>query len=221
MVKLSINLPTRYRLNLQIVKRRKNLDDVSLLPELGKVLRTRRGNKLSRYFRHIFENTKIKRVFGINFVIFTVITSFLPQKTLANDTDKIDITKVPLVLTTEKGIQYPVGNLIITQGYRFYHPGIDIDGKTGDKILPIMGGKVESAIYSKLGYGNSIIIDHGNGVESLYAHLSKIEVREGQKVEKGTEIGKMGATGWAHGDHLHLEVHENGHAINPLTVLPR
>ena len=63
------------------------------------------------------------------------------------------------------------------------------------------------------------MIDHGNKLSSLYAHLSKIEVEEGQEVTMDTEIGRMGATGRAFGDHLHLEVYDHGKAVNPLTIL--
>jgi murein DD-endopeptidase MepM/ murein hydrolase activator NlpD len=71
------------------------------------------------------------------------------------------------------------------------------------------------------GYGNTVFIDHGNNLTSRYAHLSKIEVKVGDKVNMDTEIGKLGITGRTTGPHLHLEIHENGKAINPLTVLPR
>ena len=96
-----------------------------------------------------------------------------------------------------------------------------MDGLTGDPITPIRKGKVLSISRSKFAYGNSIIVDHGEGMTSLYAHLSKIEVVEGQEVDTFDEIGKMGATGRSSGDHLHLEIRDHGVPVNPLTVLPR
>ena len=70
-------------------------------------------------------------------------------------------------------------------------------------------------------YGNAILINHGSGFLSLYAHLSKILVKKDDIVTNQTVIGKIGATGRAFGDHLHLEIYENGKTINPLSVLPR
>ncbi|WP_194843278.1 LysM peptidoglycan-binding domain-containing M23 family metallopeptidase [Paenibacillus sp. B01] len=79
-------------------------------------------------------------------------------------------------------------------------------------------GKVEYAGYDS-GYGNHIIINHGNGYRTLYAHLSKISVKEAQVVEKGEEIGVMGTTGRSTGVHLHFEVRKNGQQLNPLKFL--
>ncbi|OGM02605.1 hypothetical protein A2115_01150 [Candidatus Woesebacteria bacterium GWA1_41_8] len=84
-----------------------------------------------------------------------------------------------------------------------------------------MAGVVQAASYTKIGYGNAVLISHGNDMTSLYAHLSKIEVKVGDVVESSTEIGKMGATGHATGPHLHLEIRDHGVPINPLSVLPR
>ena len=69
-------------------------------------------------------------------------------------------------------------------------------------------------------YGYYVIIDHGNGFETLYGHFSKIAVSTGQKVTQGQTIGYGGHTGYATGDHLHFEVHLNGAIVNPLTYLP-
>jgi len=118
-------------------------------------------------------------------------------------------------------IQYPVEPVKITQGFGFFHPGIDLDGLTGDKIRPIKSGVVEAVSYSKYTYGNAIIVNHGDDLTSLYAHLSKIDVSEGDSVTTDTVIGEMGATGHASGDHLHLEIRDSGRAINPFTILPR
>ncbi len=66
------------------------------------------------------------------------------------------------------------------------------------------------------GYGNHIIIDHGYGYESLYAHLKTMDVKKGQKVKKGEKIGGIGSTGLSTAPHLHYEVHYNGKAVNPI-----
>ena len=69
------------------------------------------------------------------------------------------------------------------------------------------------------GYGNRVVVDHGNGYTSLYAHLSNIYVSVGQTVSRGQLIGQMGSTGRSTGIHLHLEIHYKGAALNPLVIL--
>jgi len=219
MVKFSINLPTKYRLHLQIVKKRRNLDDIPLTPSLGKILRIRNGSKISRYFRHIFENSKIKRLLGANLAALLIANSFIPHSSPNAYEFEANTISAPIVLETKSGIQFPVANIKITQGYNFFHPGIDLDGVTGDDIRSISAGYVEKIEYSKFGYGNSILINHGNEIKSLYAHLYKIDVEKGYEVTKETRLGEMGATGRARGDHLHLEIYENGKTINPLLFL--
>lgn len=220
MVLFDLSLPTRRRLRVSFTKKRKGLDDKPLIPNLGKVLRSKNPNKPSVFFRHIFENDKIKKILGANLVFLTLASSVIPANNALAENPESTTIEAPLVLSTKNGVQYPVEDVKITTQYRFYHPGIDLDGETGDSVKPIMGGKVEFVGYSKYGYGNSIIVNHGSGTASLYAHLSKIEVQKGDSVKTETKIGEMGASGRAFGDHLHLEVYEDGQVINPLSVLP-
>ncbi len=222
MIRLSINLPKGRRLDLRFVKGRKTSNDTPLIPNLGEILRARKGNKVSRYFRHIFEHKNVKKILGTNLAIMILASSFMPvTANFDSEPDLSIIAQETTPLTTERGIRYPVEEVLITQTYRLYHPGIDLDGITGDAIYPIMTGVVEDVSYSRFAYGDAVIINHGNGITSLYAHLSKIEVKEGQEVTMDTKLGEMGATGRAFGDHLHLEFRDHGRAINPLSVLPR
>ena len=99
------------------------------------------------------------------------------------------------------------------------HNGVDIDAKQGDAVWAAKEGRT---LFSgtMTGFGNVIVLDHGNGVSSLYAHLSKILVNTNDTVKKGEVIGLVGSTGWATGPHLHFEVHVGGVAKDPMLFLP-
>ena len=98
------------------------------------------------------------------------------------------------------------------------HTGLDIDGFTGERIGAAASGVVVSAGRDG-GYGKMVVIKHGNGLTTRYAHLSKIEVSVGQKVDKGELIGRVGSTGHSTGSHLHFEVINGGNFLNPLKML--
>jgi murein DD-endopeptidase MepM/ murein hydrolase activator NlpD len=222
MVTYKINLPLKRRIHISFAKRRSVDVEQSLFPDIKKIIATKKGNKFSRYFRHVFEHKNIKKILGANLIILAFTSIGIPTKITANTIVENTSVQPPIVLNTVySNPKYPVENIKITQKYSFFHPGIDFDGITGDKINPIMDGVVETVEYSRFGYGNSILINHQNGYKSLYAHLSKIEVQKGQNIQTLTEIGKMGATGRASGDHLHFEVYENNKRINPLILLNR
>lgn len=110
------------------------------------------------------------------------------------------------------------GNL--SQGFAWYHKGVDIANKGAPDVLAADSGTVVVAGWpDNAGYGNRIIIDHGNGYQTLYAHLSQVYVTPGQTVSRGASIGKMGSTGRSTGTHLHIEIRQNGIAVNPLQFL--
>lgn len=104
-------------------------------------------------------------------------------------------------------------------GRRDYHTGIDIDGNTGDSIRVVESGKVSFSGYIN-GYGNTVIVEHAGGYSTVYAHNSSNLVREGQSVNKGDIIARLGATGNSTGSHLHFEIREDGKPVNPLIYLP-
>ncbi len=222
MIRISLNLPFKKRLHLHVVKRLDTSKSESILPKLEELRRVKKGSKVSRFFTHIFEHKKMRNIFGANIALLIIATSAVPSVTPTSvEAEQNVISESVAVLTTSNSVRYPVDEVKITQDYRFYHPGIDLDGLTGDAIYPIMSGRVEDISYSKFAYGNAVIVNHGSGLTSLYAHLSKIEVVKDQLVDITTKIGEMGATGRSSGDHLHLEIRDNGVAINPLSILPR
>jgi len=98
------------------------------------------------------------------------------------------------------------------------HRGIDLRASYGSPVYAAAAGRVISAGYHR-SYGRMIIIDHGNGLESHYAHNSKVNVKEGQQIEKGQFIANIGMTGRTTGPHLHFEVWLHGRPVNPLKFL--
>lgn len=103
-------------------------------------------------------------------------------------------------------------------GYMRMHTGLDIVAPSGTIVKAADGGEIIQAGYDG-GYGNSIVVYHGGGYATWYAHLSRILVSVGQTVGRGEVIGLVGATGLATGPHLHFEVRINGAAQNPLGFL--
>ncbi len=108
---------------------------------------------------------------------------------------------------------------VITQYPVWYHMALDIANNAMPAILASDTGTVVFAGCLQYGYGCHIIIDHGNGYQSLYAHLSSIGVSPGQVVSKGAQIGVMGSTGRSSGTHLHFEIRSGGTLLNPLNFL--
>lgn len=126
------------------------------------------------------------------------------------------------------GFQWPLGGAVTSEyGYRVHpifgtrrlHAGMDINGNTGDPIAAAKGGTVILAGWNG-GYGNAVVISHGDGITSLYAHQSSISVSVGQNVGRGEVVGAVGSTGQSTGPHLHFEIRVNGSAVNPRPYLP-
>jgi murein DD-endopeptidase MepM/ murein hydrolase activator NlpD len=104
----------------------------------------------------------------------------------------------------------------ITQGFSFYHKAFDIANRAGGPILAADSGTVIVAGWpDNSGYGNRVMLDHGNGYVTLYGHMSLIQVQVGQRVARGSVIGQMGSTGRSTGTHLHFEIRNGGVQENP------
>ncbi len=123
---------------------------------------------------------------------------------------------------------YPTGNTTITSpfGYRIHpiygtrklHAGIDFPASTGSPIYATADGKVITAGWVS-GYGNTVIIDHGGGVTSLYAHNTSLNVSVGQTVKRGARVASAGSTGNSTGPHCHFEIRLNGSPVDPMNYL--
>jgi LysM repeat protein len=104
--------------------------------------------------------------------------------------------------------------------YSAIHPGVDLRAGLGDPIYAVDGGVVVYAGWNDYGYGNLVVIDHGDGWQSVYGHLSQWNVTCGESVFQGNLIGLAGSTGRSSGPHLHFELRYNGAHVNPLDMLP-
>jgi murein DD-endopeptidase MepM/ murein hydrolase activator NlpD len=114
---------------------------------------------------------------------------------------------------------WPVGYRRITQHYWYGHPAIDIGLPEGTPVVASDTGTVTWAGWNVYGYGNLIVINHGNGYETYYAHLSGINVSPGQVVYQGNQIGSTGNTGRSSGPHLHFEIRYFNSMLEPLSTL--
>jgi murein DD-endopeptidase MepM/ murein hydrolase activator NlpD len=115
---------------------------------------------------------------------------------------------------------WPAASQGVSTYFAWWHPGIDLPNRSAPAIVASDGGRVVVAGWpDNYGYGNRVVIDHGNGYQTLYAHLSNVYVSSGQQVSRGQSIGQMGNTGRSTGTHLHFEIHFRGIAINPLAIL--
>ncbi|HBC39749.1 hypothetical protein A2574_02985 [Candidatus Shapirobacteria bacterium RIFOXYD1_FULL_38_32] len=158
---------------------------------------------------------------GIN-IVSDKLVSQNPQTQAIEISDPLtgDVVKTitPIVVWPAKGvITLEFGE---SSKYQPFHTGIDIAGKKGDPINPAMEGTVIYAGEIFWGFGKHIIIDNGDNIHTIYAHLDKIFVYKGQKVKTDTVIGHEGSTGWSTGNHLHFQVNVYGIPINPRVFLP-
>ena len=165
-------------------------------------------------FNQIFNASDIQ--VGDNLIIpdgvKPVTTVSKPQTTIVN------IFTPPSATISDTKFQWPTNSQYITQYFGWQHTGLDIGAKTGDAIYAAESGKVERAGWTT-GYGYNIIINHGNGLKTLYGHCSKLYVEVGDSVSRGEVIGAIGSTGWSTGPHLHLEIRVNGARVNPLNYI--
>ena len=141
----------------------------------------------------------------------------------------IDLTKDKLSMLASIPAIQPVSNKNLKRmasgyGYRIHpiyktrkmHAGMDFSAKTGTEIYATGNGTIKKVKRSKKGYGNYVEINHGYGYKTLYAHMSKFIVKQGQKVKRGELIGYVGNTGTSVAPHLHYEVIKNGKKIDPV-----
>ncbi len=187
---------------------------------------TRKSNPISKFFRPIFERSGVKNLLGAQLAILTLLTGVASVPVSALGVVPSDLTpfdgRIEVEIKTDKTFSYPAQKALgVSQGYHVFHPGIDIRAPKGSDVTPIASGVVKVVASQKYGWGHRIEVDHGGGVVSLYAHLGKMYVEEGDVVNNETIIGEIGLTGHTTGPHLHLEVREEGRVVNPVKYITK
>ena len=174
-------------------------------------------------------STELKDFSDINSVVTALYVKPKPVKTVAvgggssksgaGMTGMADASSKPVLgISLIQPISGTITATFREKGYSS-HTGVDIAGPIGTTVIAAAGGTVEEAGPSGTGYGILIKISNGNGVETLYGHLSKVYVTPGQYVAQGESIGARGSTGNSTGPHLHFEIRVNGVAVNPQNYL--
>ncbi|MEK7577336.1 MAG: M23 family metallopeptidase [Patescibacteria group bacterium] len=182
------------------------------------------SNNISRYIRRILEKISIRELIGVNLASLSFVMVFIvPQTQQATaamrvyfDTQKTTIHGV----VVDSQFRWPLPTFGISQTFHGGHLGLDLQADYGTPVYPVHEGTVAWTSILSLGYGKHILIKNTNEITSLYGHLSKINVKEGDVVTKTTKIGEVGSTGWSTGNHVHLEIHQNDIPVNPMEILP-
>jgi len=181
------------------------------------------GSDNYQNLRHLDNNEIVanttKRFDIISKQLYVQSKSFDEIASLAQNKDQM-IKSVPAILPISSTKIKRIGHFGMRRhpiyGIWKLHEGTDFTAKKGTQIHATGDGIVEEVKTSKRGYGNQILINHGFGYKTRYAHLSKFLVKEGQKIKRGDVIGLVGNTGLSTGPHLHYEVRKNGQAIDPI-----
>ncbi len=185
------------------------------------------SHPLSRNLRPILEKKSLRTRLGIFIAAFTLALALISPRPVVSDysppvLEVVSLSPQAVELTTQQGVRYPLDRkMIVNQGFHSWHLGVDLEGDTGDSVHPIMKGRIATINSQSKAYGNHIIIDHGQGLSSLYAHLSRVDVHVDQPVTIDDVIGRVGSTGHSSGSHLHLEVIDQGQPINPLSLFTK
>lgn len=202
-------------------------DKLSILPVDGVLYKIRKGDTVSKIARAMRADEKKIMEFnglesgttlavGENLIIpgGRIVVAQPAIQPRAN-------TVLPAAPKSAFGMIWPTSVRRITQYYWWKHPAIDVGGGNKGIGLPIYAadaGVVEYAGWGT-GYGLQVVINHGNGIKTRYAHANKVLIEKGQRVEQGTVIMEMGNTGWSTGPHLHFEIYINGRRVNPLSYV--
>lgn len=182
------------------------------------------SNIISFILRKKLERFHVRQILGLNLASFAFVAAIIVPQVDAI-TSELEVMRETVetiveVIPTIARFQWPLTRFGLTSRFSPGHPGLDMTDPKGTPVKPIAEGKVITVEAYPFGYGKHMLIEHDKGARSLYAHLSKVEVKEGQTVDKNTVLGEVGSTGWSTGNHLHLEIYQDGTPVNPLDALP-
>lgn len=180
------------------------------------------SHPISKFFRKAFESKRAGKFVGAGLTAVLIFSGLLNKAAAANESLSPDQTLINQPISqvlTLTSLSQPL-NGVRAQGFHALHHGLDILAPLETAIKPIDAGKVIEVSFGRIGWGNTIVIEHSHNLRSRYAHMNEILVIEGQEINKDTVLGSIGMTGWTTGPHLHLEVYQNGWAIDPESVLP-
>lgn len=211
-------------------------DNLAILPESGILHTVKSGDTVSRIARtydveeeKIISSNQLGNTLRIGDKIMVpggrkITVAASPAKTTPTNNSGLsiirDLVKAPdsSAATSDSKMAWPTEGQRITQYYSWRHTGLDIANKTGTPLYAAEAGTVEYAGWSN-GYGYNVLINHGDGRKTRYAHASKLFVEVGDSVSRGENIAAMGSTGWSTGPHIHFEVIINGKKQNPLNYI--
>ncbi len=183
--------------------------------------KTRISHPVSKLLRPWFEKHWIKSALGGGFAVTTLATSLMvvPMEASQALADyHVEILDQSIETKKSMAVVLPE-NTGVSQGYHGSHPGIDITAKLGAKIYPLKSGVVIKIENAKWNYGRAVWVDHGNGSVTLYAHMGKIYVEEGESVNIDKPLGEVGLTGRTTGPHLHFEIRRDNSLLNPMPYI--
>ncbi len=179
------------------------------------------SHPVSKLLRPMFEKKSIKSALGGLFSITSLASGLF---FLQGDKSLIEANFTPLseemTMETKLSISRVVPGMTgVSQEFHLGHPGVDITAPLGSKILPLKKGRVVTVGVIGSGYGRWVEVKHDDNLTTLYAHMGKIQVEEGDEVDVDRALGEVGLTGKTTGPHLHLEIYSNGNKVNPRTYL--
>lgn len=183
------------------------------------------SHNLGRLKKLVLTRLMVKRSPAQRLLHYLVIgavvnTALLPNLELPFTMPHTTQLRTVVAATVVPAFRQPLEDFHISQDYYPHHPALDLAAPLGTPIYPIAQGKVQEAGMRWDGHGNTVVVDHGDGLMSLYAHIAKISVKKGDTVDKVTQLGTIGLTGFTSGPHLHIEVTDNGKPVNPKSFLP-
>jgi murein DD-endopeptidase MepM/ murein hydrolase activator NlpD len=233
-VKFGVSIDTiLWENNLKSVDAIKPGQIIKVLPVTGMRHQVRRGEtiySIAKYYSvdaqniidYPFNTFSNDETFALTAGQELIVPEAVKPKVTITGTLNITKTVAPIPgVVGEGNFMWPTGG-IITQRYSWYHPAVDIANHSNPLVVAAATGTVVTAGWNGGGYGNYIIIDHGNGYTTLYGHLlnNSIIVSVGDKVKQGQKIGTMGSTGRSTGTHLHFEIRSgSGGKSDPLKML--